>query len=47
MSRSSFNALTGTGLRDRDRACTWTWTAGSYLLLAEAHESLLGKSGEA
>ncbi|MDC0771494.1 amylo-alpha-1,6-glucosidase [Streptomyces sp. HD] len=30
----NFDALTGTGLRDR----AYTWTAGSYLLLAEAHE---------
>ncbi|WP_086562639.1 amylo-alpha-1,6-glucosidase [Streptomyces africanus] len=29
----NFDALTGTGLRDR----TYTWTAASYLLLAEAH----------
>ncbi len=29
----NFDALTGTGLRDR----AYTWTAGSYLLLAEAH----------
>ncbi|MDT0609038.1 amylo-alpha-1,6-glucosidase [Streptomyces lancefieldiae] len=30
----NFDALTGKGLRDR----AYTWTAGSYLLLAEAHE---------
>ncbi|MER5823801.1 amylo-alpha-1,6-glucosidase [Streptomyces mirabilis] len=30
----NFDALTGTGLRDR----AYTWTASSYLLLAEAHE---------
>ncbi|MET7698007.1 trehalase family glycosidase [Streptomyces sp. NPDC005485] len=30
----NFDALTGTGLRDR----AYTWTAASYLLLAEAHE---------
>jgi glycogen debranching enzyme len=30
----NFDALNGTGLRDR----AYTWTAGSYLLLAEAHE---------
>ncbi len=30
----NFDALTGAGLRDR----AYTWTAGSYLLLAEAHE---------
>jgi len=30
----NFNALTGTGLRDR----AYTWTAAGYLLLAEAHE---------
>ncbi|WP_369250783.1 amylo-alpha-1,6-glucosidase [Streptomyces sp. R41] len=30
----NFDALAGTGLRDR----AYTWTAGSYLLLAEAHE---------
>ncbi|MET9762862.1 trehalase family glycosidase [Streptomyces sp. NPDC006372] len=29
----NFDALTGTGLRDR----AYTWTAGSYLLLAAAH----------
>ncbi|MBC2906808.1 amylo-alpha-1,6-glucosidase [Streptomyces cupreus] len=29
----NFDALTGKGLRDR----AYTWTAGSYLLLAEAH----------
>ncbi|GAP51430.1 amylo-alpha-1,6-glucosidase [Streptomyces azureus] len=29
----NFDALTGEGLRDR----AYTWTAGSYLLLAEAH----------
>ncbi|MFC8665096.1 amylo-alpha-1,6-glucosidase [Streptomyces sp. NPDC057199] len=29
----NFDALTGTGLRDR----AYTWTAGSYLFLAEAH----------
>ena len=29
----NFDALTGTGLRDR----AYTWTASSYLLLAEAH----------
>ncbi|MER7728114.1 glycogen debranching protein [Streptomyces sp. NPDC096323] len=31
----NFDALTGTGLRDR----AYTWTASSYLLLAEAHVS--------
>ncbi|MGI5195786.1 amylo-alpha-1,6-glucosidase [Streptomyces sp. CA-288835] len=30
----NFDALTGAGLRDR----AYTWTASSYLLLAEAHE---------
>ncbi|GAB2745234.1 amylo-alpha-1,6-glucosidase [Streptomyces bullii] len=30
----NFDALTGTGLRDR----AYTWTASSYLVLAEAHE---------
>ncbi|GCB51740.1 amylo-alpha-1,6-glucosidase [Streptomyces sp. NL15-2K] len=30
----NFDALTGTGLRDR----AYTWTASGYLLLAEAHE---------
>ncbi|WP_369167420.1 amylo-alpha-1,6-glucosidase [Streptomyces sp. R28] len=30
----NFDALAGTGLRDR----AYTWTASSYLLLAEAHE---------
>ncbi|WP_369188731.1 amylo-alpha-1,6-glucosidase [Streptomyces sp. R08] len=30
----NFDALTGVGLRDR----AYTWTASSYLLLAEAHE---------
>lgn len=30
----NFDALTGTGLRDR----AYTWTAAAYLLLAEAHE---------
>ncbi|WP_033325675.1 amylo-alpha-1,6-glucosidase [Streptomyces yerevanensis] len=30
----NFDALTGSGLRDR----AYTWTASSYLLLAEAHE---------
>ncbi|WP_413098317.1 amylo-alpha-1,6-glucosidase [Streptomyces sp. Inha503] len=30
----NFDALTGTGLRDR----AYTWTAACYLLLAEAHE---------
>jgi glycogen debranching enzyme len=29
----NFDAMTGTGLRDR----AYTWTVGSYLLLAEAH----------
>ncbi|MDX2716923.1 hypothetical protein PV385_34750, partial [Streptomyces stelliscabiei] len=29
----NFDALTGTGLRDR----AYTWTAAAYLLLAEAH----------
>lgn len=29
----NFDALTGTGLRDR----AYTWTAASYLFLAEAH----------
>ncbi len=30
----NFDALTGSGLRDR----AYTWTASSYLLLAEAYE---------
>jgi hypothetical protein len=30
---SLFDALTGTGLRDR----AYTWTAAAYLLLAESH----------
>jgi hypothetical protein len=34
----NFDALTGTGLRDR----AYTWTAASYLLLAEAHAHLGG-----
>ncbi|WP_416979724.1 amylo-alpha-1,6-glucosidase [Streptomyces sp. T028] len=35
----NFDALTGTGLRDR----AYTWTAGSYLLLAEAHTHREGR----
>ncbi|WP_316741527.1 MGH1-like glycoside hydrolase domain-containing protein [Streptomyces sp. MK7] len=35
----NFDALTGTGLRDR----AYTWTASSYLLLAEAHIRRGGK----
>ncbi|MFF7795424.1 trehalase family glycosidase [Streptomyces sp. NPDC007991] len=34
----NFDALTGTGLRDR----AYTWTAASYLLLAEAHAHRTG-----
>jgi len=34
----NFDALTGTGLRDR----AYTWTAASYLLLAEAHTRRAG-----
>ncbi|WP_405776395.1 amylo-alpha-1,6-glucosidase [Streptomyces sp. NBC_01538] len=34
----NFDALTGTGLRDR----AYTWTAASYLLLAEAHTHRAG-----
>jgi hypothetical protein len=36
----NFDALTGTGLRDR----AYTWTASSYLLLAEAHELRRGEA---
>ncbi|MBO4252695.1 amylo-alpha-1,6-glucosidase [Streptomyces griseorubiginosus] len=35
----NFDALTGTGLRDR----AYTWTASSYLLLAEAHAHRHGR----
>lgn len=35
----NFDALTGTGLRDR----AYTWTASSYLLLAEAHVHRAGR----
>ncbi|WP_033308822.1 trehalase family glycosidase [Streptomyces iakyrus] len=35
----NFDALTGTGLRDR----AYTWTASSYLLLAEAHAQRDGR----
>ncbi|WEO93872.1 trehalase family glycosidase [Streptomyces sp. FXJ1.172] len=35
----NFDALTGTGLRDR----AYTWTASSYLLLAEAHAHRAGR----
>ncbi|WP_340373941.1 trehalase family glycosidase [Streptomyces sp. SS7] len=35
----NFDALTGTGLRDR----AYTWTASSYLLLAEAHAHRSGR----
>ncbi|MFD5161610.1 trehalase family glycosidase [Streptomyces hawaiiensis] len=35
----NFDALTGTGLRDR----AYTWTASSYLLLAEAHAYRAGR----
>ncbi|MQY37290.1 hypothetical protein SRB17_52940 [Streptomyces sp. RB17] len=35
----NFDALTGTGLRDR----AYTWTASSYLLLAEAHVYRAGR----
>ncbi|MEU1184014.1 trehalase family glycosidase [Streptomyces sp. NPDC005820] len=35
----NFDALTGTGLRDR----AYTWTASSYLLLAEAHAHREGR----
>ncbi|MFF7736432.1 trehalase family glycosidase [Streptomyces sp. NPDC007984] len=35
----NFDALTGTGLRDR----AYTWTASSYLLLAEAHARREGR----
>ncbi|WP_210569724.1 amylo-alpha-1,6-glucosidase [Streptomyces sp. GESEQ-4] len=38
----NFDALTGTGLRDR----AYTWTAAGYLLLAEAHEHRLKKFRE-
>jgi hypothetical protein len=37
----NFDALTGTGLRDR----AYTWTASSYLLLAEAHVHRGGREG--
>ncbi|MFD8212439.1 amylo-alpha-1,6-glucosidase [Streptomyces sp. NPDC059697] len=39
----NFDALTGVGLRDR----AYTWTAGSYLLLAEAHELRRAETAEA
>ncbi|MFF2510242.1 amylo-alpha-1,6-glucosidase [Streptomyces sp. NPDC058086] len=39
----NFDALTGTGLRDR----AYTWTASSYLLLAEAHELRRAETAEA
>ncbi|MFE2427860.1 amylo-alpha-1,6-glucosidase [Streptomyces sp. NPDC059373] len=41
----NFDALTGAGLRDR----AYTWTASSYLILAEAHQlrSATGKAVEA
>ncbi|GAA2766632.1 hypothetical protein GCM10010103_56730 [Streptomyces paradoxus] len=35
----NFDALTGKGLRDR----AYTWTASSYLLLAEAHAHREGR----
>lgn len=38
----NFDALTGTGLRDR----AYTWTASSYLLLAEAHELRRAETAE-
>ncbi|WP_371552253.1 trehalase family glycosidase [Streptomyces sp. NBC_00554] len=39
----NFDALTGAGLRDR----AYTWTASSYLLLAEAHELRRAETAEA
>ncbi|WP_405867756.1 glycogen debranching protein [Streptomyces sp. NBC_01515] len=39
----NFDALTGAGLRDR----AYTWTASSYLLLAEAHELRRAEATEA
>ena len=39
----NFDALTGAGLRDR----AYTWTASSYLLLAEAHELRRAEAAEA
>jgi hypothetical protein len=39
----NFDALAGTGLRDR----AYTWTASSYLLLAEAHELRRAETAEA
>jgi glycogen debranching enzyme len=41
----NFDALTGAGLRDR----AYTWTASSYLILAEAHRlrSATGKAAAA
>ncbi|MDH6221733.1 amylo-alpha-1,6-glucosidase [Streptomyces pseudovenezuelae] len=39
----NFDALTGAGLRDR----AYTWTASSYLLLAEAHEFRRAEAAEA
>ncbi|MFF3663704.1 amylo-alpha-1,6-glucosidase [Streptomyces olivochromogenes] len=39
----NFDALTGAGLRDR----AYTWTASSYLLLAEAHELRRAETTEA
>jgi len=39
----NFDALTGVGLRDR----AYTWTASSYLLLAEAHELRRAETVEA
>jgi glycogen debranching enzyme len=39
----NFDALTGAGLRDR----AYTWTASSYLLLAEAHEFRRAETAEA
>ncbi|MFD9325545.1 amylo-alpha-1,6-glucosidase [Streptomyces sp. NPDC060065] len=39
----NFDALTGVGLRDR----AYTWTASSYLLLAEAHELRHAETAEA
>nr|WP_168514130.1 trehalase family glycosidase [Streptomyces sp. S1D4-11]QIY99965.1 glycogen debranching protein [Streptomyces sp. S1D4-11] len=39
----NFDALTGVGLRDR----AYTWTASSYLLLAEAHELRRAETAEA
>jgi glycogen debranching enzyme len=39
----NFDALTGAALRDR----AYTWTASSYLLLAEAHELRRAEATEA